>query len=120
MLKFHSTLNALIFAIPSLMIIITFYNILKIFLCVNNIKKLWFSQKVEKVLFKCKSLTNKIYWFCQKAKVYLRNKKILLKGESLTKKNLFILIRYRGLTKSKRVFVRGENLTKKKIRFREK
>jgi hypothetical protein len=60
-LKFHSTLNALIFAIPSLMIIVTFHNILRIFLCVNNIKKVKIKQKVEKVLLKCKSLANKIY-----------------------------------------------------------
>ncbi len=39
-LKFHSTLNALIFAIPSLTIIITFHNTFKIFLCVNNIKEI--------------------------------------------------------------------------------
>jgi hypothetical protein len=38
-LKFHSTSNALIFAIPSLMIIITFFSIFRIFLCVNNTKK---------------------------------------------------------------------------------
>jgi hypothetical protein len=38
-LKLHSTSNTLIFAIPSLMIIITFHNIFKIFLCVNNTKE---------------------------------------------------------------------------------
>jgi len=38
-LKFHSTLNALIFAIPSLMIIITFFSIFRIFLCVSNTKE---------------------------------------------------------------------------------
>lgn len=37
--KFNSTLNALFFGIPSLMIIITFYNIFMIlFWCVNNTK----------------------------------------------------------------------------------
>jgi hypothetical protein len=38
-LKFHSTSNALIFAIPSLTIIITFHSTFKIFLCVNNTKE---------------------------------------------------------------------------------
>jgi hypothetical protein len=38
-LKLHLTLNTLIFAIPSLMIIITFHNIFKILLCVNNTKE---------------------------------------------------------------------------------
>jgi len=38
-LKFHSTLNALIFAIPSLTITIVFHSIFKILLCVSNIKK---------------------------------------------------------------------------------
>jgi hypothetical protein len=38
--KFHSTLNALFFVIPSLLIIITFYSIfMKLFLCVNNTKE---------------------------------------------------------------------------------
>jgi len=38
-LKFYSTLNALIFAIPLLMIIITFHNTFRIILSMNNIKK---------------------------------------------------------------------------------
>jgi hypothetical protein len=38
-LKFHETLNALIFAIPSLTIIITFHAIFRIFLCVNDTRK---------------------------------------------------------------------------------
>jgi hypothetical protein len=39
MFKFHSTLNALIFEILSLMIIINFHNTFKIFLCVSKPKK---------------------------------------------------------------------------------
>jgi len=39
-LKFHSILNALFFAISSLTIIITFHNIFRIFVCVNNKKKI--------------------------------------------------------------------------------
>jgi hypothetical protein len=39
-LDFHSSLNALIFAIPSLMIIITFHSTFRIFLCVSNTKKI--------------------------------------------------------------------------------
>jgi hypothetical protein len=38
-LKFHSTQDALIIVILSLMIIITLHNIFRIFLCVNNTKK---------------------------------------------------------------------------------
>jgi len=38
-LKFHETFNALIFAIPSLTIIITFRGTFRIFLCVNDTKE---------------------------------------------------------------------------------
>jgi hypothetical protein len=38
-LKFHSTLNALIFVLFPLMIIITFHGTFRILLCVNNTKE---------------------------------------------------------------------------------
>jgi len=68
-LKFHSTLNALIFAIPSLTIIITFHSIFKILLCVSNTKEVKINQKLFIFLLKCKSLAKKRYWFCQMVEV---------------------------------------------------
>jgi predicted RND superfamily exporter protein len=47
-LKFHLTLNALIFAIPSLMIIIIFHGTFRVFLCVNNTKKVVIESKSRK------------------------------------------------------------------------
>jgi hypothetical protein len=38
-LKFHETFNALIFAIPSLTIIITFHGSFRIFLCENDTRE---------------------------------------------------------------------------------
>jgi hypothetical protein len=60
-LKFYSTLNVLIFAILSLMIIITFHSTFKILFCVSNTKEVKINQKLNFFLLKCKSLAKKRY-----------------------------------------------------------
>ncbi len=84
-LKFHSTLKAMIFVIPSLMITITLHSSFRIFLCVNNMREVMVYAGSKKSFVEKQKFIQEKYQFCKKVKVQLGSKQVLLKCGSLAK-----------------------------------